>query len=759
MEKNDNLKVNLDLEKGIYTITMSNGESLIKQISDYTYDSKSRYKRIREIEKEVLGLRDAPEQLKKQLDVVLCDILGEIDEANGTSYRDNYFKAITMQIGTKVSEKKSDYIERIKSEKIKKMEESGILLEYDFSLKASDMSFGKKVQAFQRTLMQRYNGIRTNFDRKKDESNSPDAENVTPSISDRMSNVRSNAMERLKGLQSGMQTQLSKIELSRVKTGIQAQVSKIKLPNLREGMQSQLSGLQERLKSILKSKQDLATNVIDDIPPMPEGEELKKLLEEIQEQNEASKPGALTQGEQEPKAEVDPVPGVTTQGEQEPKAEVDPVPGVTTQGEQEPKAEVDPVPEVPIQEENAGQGSQREDLDTKKGKKQRKVKKAKTSKSSKVTAEKGTLTKAQRRRENKKLERNGKRFRSVYSGENIEAKRQKRAETAEKVKEAHDRKIAEEATKKSQIDKDPPEPPKDTDQGQLNPDVLQEPDVDTAELGNEKGVKNRVTRFTRKVKDVTDSIRNKKYVSIIKEHKRTINGVALAAVVTLGIGAGIVHYMNNNSASIEVPSTSASESVKPSDEGTKTPESTIVIGDKEVDIGDVSTPETQKPTVSEGTKPGTNTNQVNQGSAVNKGENEESNSNKSEETVNNSAEKDSRVEYLSSIKVGTTMHIESGKYFEAPDGTGNYGYFENHQNGKKEITIIGVATNEGYIAVKDGSISLYELKQQYPEAKFSYHFVNRNDDGTTTVLGWLTENSFEKDIEHEIHTADYEMEI
>jgi len=107
LEKNDNLKVNLDLEKGIYTITMSNGESLIKQISDYTYDSKSRDKRIREIEKEVLGLRDAPEQLKKQLDVVLCDILGEIDEANGTSYRDNYFKAITMQIGTKVSEKKS----------------------------------------------------------------------------------------------------------------------------------------------------------------------------------------------------------------------------------------------------------------------------------------------------------------------------------------------------------------------------------------------------------------------------------------------------------------------------------------------------------------------------------------------------------------------------------------------------------------------------------------------------------------------------
>jgi len=111
--------------------------------------------------------------------------------------------------------------------------------------------------------------------------------------------------------------------------------------------------------------------------------------------------------------------------------------------------------------------------------------------------------------------------------------------------------------------------------------------------------------------------------------------------------------------------------------------------------------------------------------------------------------KDSSAEYLSSIRVGSKLNIESGRYFETPEGTGKSGSFENYKDSSKEINIIGILTNEGYIVIEDESISLYELKQQYPNAKFSYHIVAELPDGSTRILGWMTENSFEQNIEHQ----------
>ena len=113
-------------------------------------------------------------------------------------------------------------------------------------------------------------------------------------------------------------------------------------------------------------------------------------------------------------------------------------------------------------------------------------------------------------------------------------------------------------------------------------------------------------------------------------------------------------------------------------------------------------------------------------------------------------EKDEKVEYLSSIRVGTAMNISSGKFFASPEGQGNFGRFENYVEGVKEINMIDVMTDTQYITIKDPNISLYELKQQYPNAKFSYHIVCRNADGTTTVLGWLTEESFEQNKDQEV---------
>lgn len=103
-----------------------------------------------------------------------------------------------------------------------------------------------------------------------------------------------------------------------------------------------------------------------------------------------------------------------------------------------------------------------------------------------------------------------------------------------------------------------------------------------------------------------------------------------------------------------------------------------------------------------------------------------------------------KIQYLSSIKVGSALDINGGKYFETPEGTGNYGKFENYTDGVKRISMIEIMTRDGYKIVKDSDTNLYQLKQQYPDAKFSYHMVFEKADGTKTTLGWLTEDSLEQ---------------
>ncbi len=104
--------------------------------------------------------------------------------------------------------------------------------------------------------------------------------------------------------------------------------------------------------------------------------------------------------------------------------------------------------------------------------------------------------------------------------------------------------------------------------------------------------------------------------------------------------------------------------------------------------------------------------------------------------------------YLDSIRIGSRMKIDSGKYFENPDGSGKYGSFENHVGEAKILTIIGIATENEYISIMNdsGDVSLLDLKQQYPNAKFSYHFEDENGH----VLGWLTSESFENIAEKQV---------
>ena len=85
------------------------------------------------------------------------------------------------------------------------------------------------------------------------------------------------------------------------------------------------------------------------------------------------------------------------------------------------------------------------------------------------------------------------------------------------------------------------------------------------------------------------------------------------------------------------------------------------------------------------------------------------------------------------------MSVNAGMFFENPDSTGDYGYFEDYCDVAKIISKIAIYSPElGYVESLDENITVYDLKQQYPDAEFSYYFKDENGND----LGWLTNKSF-----------------
>lgn len=235
-----------------------------------------------------------------------------------------------------------------------------------------------------------------------------------------------------------------------------------------------------------------------------------------------------------------------------------------------------------------------------------------------------------------------------------------------------------------------------------------------------------VIRLKRTLKDKSDSIKNKVHVPEVTVNKRIIMRAASMAAVALLLGVGIKQFTANTNPTTpkdQIPTEGVVEIIKNTN-----PKAEEIIkkayhkteGAIKKDI------------------------QANKESA------------NTQTQMQEKSEKDSSVEYLSSIKVGSTIKIDSGRFYETPEGTGRSGSFERYQDGVKEITIIGIATNDGYVVIKDANVNLHELKQKYPNGKFSYHFVCKQKDGRTTALGWLTENSFEQNINMRPQTADME---
>lgn len=113
---------------------------------------------------------------------------------------------------------------------------------------------------------------------------------------------------------------------------------------------------------------------------------------------------------------------------------------------------------------------------------------------------------------------------------------------------------------------------------------------------------------------------------------------------------------------------------------------------------------------------------------------------------NKNDSKDLEKERLSKIKVGSRFKIDSGKYFEKATGEGESGSFEKQDKSPRVMSLIKITTKNGNnILIQNDDKNLYQLKSQYPKAKFSYHFT----DTKGNAYGWVTKDSFVSKLQKE----------
>lgn len=246
----------------------------------------------------------------------------------------------------------------------------------------------------------------------------------------------------------------------------------------------------------------------------------------------------------------------------------------------------------------------------------------------------------------------------------------------------------------------------------------------------------RVKRFIRKFKNKEDKIQNKVFVSRNNIKKFIITGVvsilALASVVE--IGAKVYSNMKARTqytTEQEKESAGNTESDSRADKENEPTESAQDLN-KDMNVQEESRMNTQSSKI--------NVQQDTQGKKQQLSEGQKENENIKNVTYDKKNKKDASTEYLKSVRVGTRMKINTGTYFETPEGTGKVGYFRSHKGKEKIISKIGIATKEGYTSISSPDVSLLELKQKYPDAEFSYHIVDEKGH----IFGWMTSKSFSK---------------
>lgn len=674
MENKDILNVSVNLKRGEYVISRNNGSEIIK--GKKTYDRKATEKRREEIK----GNKSIPSEILRQIIPLLYDALEEFDTKYGTNYKTAYLEATTKQIPyTGVSEKERAYKKRVKGEREKMLEDSGIKIKY-----------GEKSRGSTKTL--------------------PIGEKLR---------------RKVKSLNIGEKVQTLSQE--------SRQVFGFKKKTLRT------------IDNASAAKIFIQDDDILDIPDMPEGLETisSDILAEIgvtydlnkQKEVEAAQPVIPTQVEDtaKPKESLKPVVAQPVKTKKTIKRckRVQ----AAKNAEREAKKYKNLHKAKVIAEKQAEM--EREIMKRKQEEQARIIREKEEQ--ARIEREKKLVVRLTRTLKNQydliknkirvpDLSNQKKQLAGIMGAITIQAKikSEKLNEKKEEVKGTSIR-FARELKGRTDSIRNKVHMPNLTNQkrkiiGIRDSMALyakQQAEAVRKKLNEKKEkVKGTSIRLTRELKDKTDSIRNKIHVPKIELNKRRIAGVVAGTTLILlfAVGSSSLGARTEN---------------LPADDEQGFSMATVETVEVSTNYSQTQSPKLDKKDVQ-----------------------------KQDETQNVKAEtkaKESVKDYLSSIKVGSTMKIENGRFYETPDGTGKSGDFGKYQEEVKEINMIGISTKDGYINIKDSDFNLYELKQQYPDGKFSFHIVCRNEDGSVRSLGWLTENSVEQTAHNnEKQVEDYE---
>ena len=88
----------------------------------------------------------------------------------------------------------------------------------------------------------------------------------------------------------------------------------------------------------------------------------------------------------------------------------------------------------------------------------------------------------------------------------------------------------------------------------------------------------------------------------------------------------------------------------------------------------------------------------------------------------------------------TRFNLSVGTYWESPDGTGAHGEIKPEE-GSLFVTDVDVLDEKGFkhYGSSDG-LSINEIKENHPNAKFSYH-INRMYGDKEWICGWVTDEA------------------
>lgn len=285
-------------------------------------------------------------------------------------------------------------------------------------------------------------------------------------------------------------------------------------------------------------------------------------------------------------------------------------------------------------------------------------------------------------------------------------------------------------------------------------------------------------RFTRKLKDASDSIRNKVY----KPHRKGFKIAGVTALATLLLFAGVKTYNHFNDVEVKGQMADTTSLVQ------------LLEGEKEIDIGDaIIKPTTEldanleKVSPEESTSSGTTKSEVTDG--VQGAQTQVQAGTKTPEEQGKVETEEPSSNYLSSYRGETTINFDSDRYYEAPNGTGDYGNFGNYKDCKKEMNKIGLHVKGEYTVIgtplivenEDGTVERYIqikteggegdlvieadkvdlaefiVRQNYPDAQYmAIHFEAEHENKDRTTLGWVRVDFAEKDLDNTRNQVEHE---